>query len=855
MDMFDDQNAPIQAPNTHHIMKQTVLLMLALMGGIFLSALFALLNTENNLAQNTHQQTLLLLNKALDNRQEKLRLQLADNADRNEAWDNLHQQVNLHWAWDEQNLGTSLYTKYGYEGVFVLSPEGQTRYSVVEGHYQITPFEKWLGTDVTADLNNALAQSNGNAVSRLRFTQDHVVLVAAAWITTEDKNAMALAPATHSMMIFVDILTPQKLHELGSEYAIRDLHAATYMPQRPVADNMGMVLSIGANQVYFSWNNKNPADALLTWVLPLLLLLMITAVFFALNLARKALFKARLNDDKNRFLEHARQELSTSERRFRDVVEATTDWIWEADEHLKLTWISAQFRTVTGHRADDWLGRSFHAFLGQDNPTLVQWLERLPQPGNLLTLSHCHYLSAEGVQRYCNLTLKKVVMIDGSQGFRGTATDVTEEVERSERIQYLSHHDELTGLPNRARMKEFLETRFAPGKTAGHPLAMISLDLNNFKSINDVYGHNAGDKVLCEVSLRLRRCIRNTDLVARQGGDEFIIIVVDIYQHSDIEIFCQRIVNEMNRPFIVCDNELSVGASMGVALAPKDANTASDLLRYSDMALYKAKNYAQSHWCFYQPDMTQQVVQRRQLEKELRNAIKTNQLFLIYQPQYDLHKQKIVSLEALVRWQHPKHGLLMPDQFIPLAEETGIIIALTDWVLATACRDIGRRFDDIAVSVNISPIEFKASDIVSRIRSALDITGFAASRLEIEVTETATRSRPEYILTLMQQLKSLGVKLFMDDFGTGFASLNYLRTFPFDGIKLDKSFIFSMADSEISKNIVEKIIGLGKDLNLTVIAEGVETEEQLHQLQHFHCDVAVGYFIGRPVPLEKIILN
>lgn len=854
MDMIDDQSAPLPVSNTHHIMKQTVILMLALMAGIFLSALFALLNTEKNLAQSTHQQTLLLLSKALDNRQEKLRLQLADNADRNEAWDNLHQHVNLHWAWDEQNLGASLYAKYGYEGVFVLSPEGQTRYSVVEGHYQITPFEKWLGTDLTADLNNALVQSNGNAVSRLRFTQDHVVLVAAAWITTEDKNALALAPATHSMMIFVDILTPQKLHELGSEYAIRDLHATLYRPQQSVADGMGMVLPIGASLVYFSWNGNNPADTLLTWVLPLLLLLMITAVFFALDMARKALFKARLNDDKNRFLEHTRQVLSTNERRFRDVVEATTDWIWEADEHLKLTWISAKFRTVTGHHTHDWVGRSFHAFLGQDNPILAKWLE-FPQSGNLLTLSQCRYLSADGVQRYCNLTLKKVVMIDGSQGFRGTATDVTEEVERSERIQYLSHHDELTGLPNRAQMKEFLETRLPPGKAVGDPLVMITLDLNNFKTINDVYGHNAGDQVLCEVSLRLRRCIRSTDLVARQGGDEFIIIAVDIHQHGDIEIFCQRIVDEMSYPFIVCDNELSIEASMGVALAPKDAGTASDLLRYSDIALYKAKNFTQSHWCFYQPDMTQQIVQRRELEKELRRAIKDNQLSLVYQPQYDLHKQKILSLEALVRWQHPRHGLLMPEQFIPLAEETGIIIALTDWVLTTACQDVGRRFDDIAVSVNISPVEFKAGDIVSRIQSILDTTGFAASRLEIEVTETATLSRPEYTLTVMQQLKSLGIKLFMDDFGTGFASLNYLRSFPFDGIKLDKSFIFAMTDSEISKNIVEKIIGLGKDFNLTVIAEGVETEEQLYQLQHFHCDIVVGYFIGRPVPLEKIRLN
>lgn len=851
MDMIDDHSAPLQASNTHHIMKQTVTLMLLLMGFIFFIALFALINTESDLERSNHLQTRQLLTKALDNHEAKLRLHLADSADRNDAWGNLHSQITQHLAWDAHNSGASLYTRFGYDGAFIVSPQGITHYSVVEGKRTLTPVESWLDGQLLSELNSALNVSGGNAVSRLARVNGQPALVAAAWITPEDKPADG---PSHTVMIFVDTLTPQKLQALGNEFAISDLHATAYAPQHNVADNTGLVVPVDGGKVAFTWRDKSPDDDLFTWIMPLLVLLMIAAVVFALSLTRKALLKARLNDDKNRFLEHTRQVLTTSERRFRDVVEATTDWIWEADETLQLTWISTQFRTITGHSTHEWVGRSFHTFLGHDNPTLTKWLEQ-PSPGNILTLTHCSYLSAQGVKRYCNLTLKRVIMIDGTEGFRGTATDVTLEVENSERIQYLSHHDELTGLPNRIRMKEFLEGRLLSGEETEGPLVMITLDLNDFKSINDIYGHGAGDQVLSEVSQRLRRCMRSRDLVARQGGDEFIIIVSDIHQRGDIEVFCQRIVEELSHPFDVCGNEIFIAASMGIALSPQDAHTASDLLRYSDIALYKAKNDANAHWFFYQPDMAEQIVQRRELEKELREAIRDEQLFLLYQPLYDLHQERIISLEALVRWRHPRHGLLMPDQFIPLAEETGIIIALTDWVLATACRDVGNRFSDIAVSVNISPLEFKASDIVTRVQAAVHATGFNASRLELEVTENATLCKPENTLSLMYELKALGVRLLMDDFGAGYASLNYLRSFPFDGIKLDKSFIFAMEGSETAKNIVEKIIGLGKDFNLAVTAEGVETKEQLKQLQSFHCDVAQGYFFSRPVTLDKISLN
>ncbi|MDU6683640.1 MAG: EAL domain-containing protein [Enterobacteriaceae bacterium] len=854
MNIFDDQYAPAPASDTHRIMKQTVTLVLMLMSFIFLTTIFALIQTENDLARNTRHQTRQLLMKALDNRQENLRLHLADNAAWNEAWDNLHRKVDISWAWDEQNLGKSLFAKFGYEGVFVLSPKEETRYSVIDGNLHLVPFEEWLGKNLNTELSTALKVSNGTAISRVIFANNELVLISAAWITTEDKIELAKAPQDHSIMIFVDKLTPKKLAAMGEEYAIADLHSLASKPTRRQPHTAGMSWPVSEGDVYFEWNNKNPGDTLLTWVLPLLVLLMLTSVLLALSLVRKGLLKARLNDEKTFLLEQSRRAFAISERRFRDVVETTTDWIWEADELLQLTWISVRFPAITGHRIDDWIGRSLRAFLAQENPALTKWLD-LPYAGNFLTLNHCSYFSAQGNQRYCNLTLKRVTLIDGSLGFRGTATDVTLEVEASERIQYLSHHDELTGLPNRVRMKEFLEGRLQSDNGAENALAMISVDLNDFKTINDVYGHTVGDQVLSEASNRLRRCMRSIDLVTRQGGDEFIIIASDLSRREDIERFCSRIVEELNHPFDICGNEIVIGVSMGIALAPQDALNASDLLRYSDIALYKAKNDPDAHWVFYKPDMAEQIVQRRELEQELREAIKHNQLFLLYQPRYDITLQKITSLEALVRWQHPTHGLFMPDQFIPLAEETGIIIALTDWVLTTACREVKAKSADLSLSVNISPVEFKASDIVCRVKSILAKTGFDPSRLELEVTENATLSKPETTLKIMQQLKSFGVKLLMDDFGTGYASLNYLRSFPFDGIKLDKSFIMAMGDSESAKNIVEKIIGLGKDFNLEVTAEGVETFSQLQQLEEFECDIAQGYFISHPTTLDEIELK
>ncbi|QNU73950.1 EAL domain-containing protein (plasmid) [Klebsiella pneumoniae] len=841
---------------TSGIVKKNFIITAALLSSLFLAAIVNLLYIADNLNNKADARSSLLLQKALTNRQEKIRANLMDNADWGEAYNNLHKQVNVKWAWDSQNLGESLYTNYQYEGVFVLSPAGETRYSVIEGNLVSQPFEKWLNRNITKELFNDLSQSQGKAVSRLMMTNGQLTLLAAARITSEDDESITPVAEDASVLIFADVLTPVKLEKMGNEYGIHNAHTFGRMEPHLKADyrEAQLILPIDNGDVLIEWRSDDPGRALMNRELPLIIILMLSTIAFTWLMRRGALIKAQINDENVFLLEQSRQALTASERRFRDVIEATTDWIWEADSEARLTWLSDRFSGVTGHHSDDWLGRNMLDFIHSDKILFHHWLLN-PQTSSNYTLKKARYFSAQGHQRYCNVVAKRAIMDDGSMGFRGTVTDVTLEVEAQERAEYLSRHDELTGLPNRVRMKEFLEGELRSLPDPDHPLAMISLDLDKFKPVNDLFGHNAGDALLNEVASRLRSCTRKIDLVARQGGDEFILILPDIYVRKDIETLCQRIASEISRPFIVNGNEVYISVSMGIALAPQDAMNACDLIRLSDIALYKAKNTGRNNWVFYDPNMGEYLIQRREMEKEFREALCTDQFQLVYQPRYDIKTSRIAAVEALVRWQHPRLGLLMPDQFIPLAEETGLIVAMSDVVLEKACKDMVHLSPDLVISVNISAVEFNTRGLAKRVKAALQKSGLKPSRLELEITENVTISNPDITLETMKQLKDIGVRFLIDDFGTGYSALSYLKRFPFDGIKLDKSYVFAMEESENAKIIVENIIGLGKAYSLAVTAEGVETAEQLKRLKQYHCDEAQGYFIGKPVALDALNLD
>ncbi len=834
------------------LIRQPMMMMVLLILLAFTGAFISLMFIASDLNQQSDRQQSLLLDKALQTRQAVMQFHLSDNAGWGEAYQNLHRTLNRRWAWDNQNLGASLFDTFAYEGVFVISPQDETRYSVIRGRPEARSLALWLGTDPLRRIKAQLQASAGHAISDYVLADAQLTLYSAAWITPGGDRSVTTLPGPPSLMVFTDRLTPQKLLKLGQEYGIHNLHLDASPAARPASPHL--LIAVGDKQVALIWRSANPGGALLTGLLPLLVLIMLLSLFTALMLMRSALRKAQLNDESTWLLGQSQLALSASERRFRDIAETTTDWIWEMDSQLRLVWISGRFPVVTGFSSQEWIQRTLADFL-LDYEKYRSRLMLFQQSGGQLTLTGCRYRSAQGHMRYCNLTLKEVMLTQGVSGFRGSATDITLEYEAQARAHYLSHFDELTGLANRVQMQEFLTGKLSLPSDPQHRLAIIMIDLDKFKPVNDIYGHTAGDKVLHEVSGRIRACLGSHGLVARLGGDEFVAILPEMNSRDRIVALCQQLIARINDAFEVCDNTLHIGASLGIALAPQDADNASDLLRYADIALYKAKNSGRNQWVFFDRDMEEKIVQRRELEHELRDAINSEQLALVYQARYALAAGEVTAVEALVRWQHPRLGLLMPDQFIPLAEETGLISALSDWVLLRACSDIVQFEPALSVSVNISATELQNDALPSRIAQVLQLSGLPNHRLEIEVTENALLSDPEKTLATMQAVKALGVKFLIDDFGTGYASLCYLRAFPFDGLKIDKSFIFPLGESPQARQVVENMIGLGRAYSLSVTAEGVETPGHMAQLQALACDAVQGYYIGRPGPLAQIVMT
>jgi diguanylate cyclase (GGDEF)-like protein len=420
-------------------------------------------------------------------------------------------------------------------------------------------------------------------------------------------------------------------------------------------------------------------------------------------------------------------------------------------------------------------------------------------------------------------------------------------------LLHLSRHDTLTGLPNRIHMQAFLLAQLERSPTLDSPVVMFNLDLDNFKSVNDVFGHSGGDNVLREVASRLSACLDRRDLLARQGGDEFILVATSLAGVPDAEQLSRRLIERISQPFSVNGQDMFIGLSIGIAICPAHTCEAGDLLKYSDLALYEAKKDGRNTWRIYQQSMTTRVIERRELENDLRAAIEGDQFKLHYQPRYDISCGRIAGAEALIRWEHPTRGLCMPDQFIGLAEENGSIVALSDWVMHRACSDAVLWDDEMVVSVNISATEFRTPGLVDRVRAVLNTTGLPSHRLELEVTERVMIDDAEAGLRVMKALKSLGVRLSMDDFGTGYSSLSYLKTFPFDALKIDRSFISEIDHNPQSQSIVQAIINLARSLSLTITAEGVETAQQLDCLGRFNCDQAQGYFLNRPMPLAAFV--
>jgi diguanylate cyclase (GGDEF)-like protein len=432
-----------------------------------------------------------------------------------------------------------------------------------------------------------------------------------------------------------------------------------------------------------------------------------------------------------------------------------------------------------------------------------------------------------------------------------THEDVTERRRSEAKILYLAHHDALTDLPNRALFHEQLGQALCHAKP-GEELAVLCLDIDHFKSVNDTLGHPFGDALLRTAADRLRACIRESDMIARLGGDEFAIVQVGGCQPTDATALATRLIEAISAPYDLEGHHVVVGMSVGIALAPDDGDDPHQLLKNADMALYRAKADGRGTYHFFEADMDARIQARRTLELDLRKAIQNGEFELFYQPFIEIRSGHISGFEALLRWRHPQRGMIAPTDFIPLAEETGLIVPIGDWVLRQACREAATWPSHVKVAVNLSAVQFRNKNLLATVIAGLATSGVDATRLEVEITESVLLHDSDATLAVLYQLCGLGVRISMDDFGTGYSSLSYLRKFPFDKIKIDRSFIHDMSDRHDSLAIVRAVTAMGAGLGMTTTAEGVETPEQLERLRLEGCTEAQGYLFSRPRPAAEL---
>ena len=436
-------------------------------------------------------------------------------------------------------------------------------------------------------------------------------------------------------------------------------------------------------------------------------------------------------------------------------------------------------------------------------------------------------------------------------GWVATHEDITEQRQSEVKIEYMAHHDALTDLPNRVLLNDRLE--YALGRIQhGEMVAVHHLDLDQFKAVNDTFGHPCGDKLLQTVAERLRGLVGDVDTIARMGGDEFVIVQAAIADPADATALAQGVIDALTEPYDIDGQQAVIGVSIGISVGPGDGSNPDKLLRNADLALYRAKSDGRGTFRFFEPVMDLQMQTRRIMEQDLRKALPAGEFELHYQPVVNLASKEISGFEALIRWHHPSKGMISPADFIPLAEEIGFIVPMGEWVIRQACATAAQWPDDLHVAVNISAIQFRSPGLMQVIVSALAASGLAPTRLEIEITESVLLHNKEATLAVLHQLRALGIRIAMDDFGTGYSSLTYLQSFPFDKIKIDRSFVKNITENSSSLNIVRAVAALANGMGMTATAEGVETAEQLHSIASEGCTEMQGFLFSRPLPAAEI---
>ncbi|MDO8979865.1 MAG: EAL domain-containing protein [Afipia sp.] len=446
----------------------------------------------------------------------------------------------------------------------------------------------------------------------------------------------------------------------------------------------------------------------------------------------------------------------------------------------------------------------------------------------------------------------RLLVFDGQPAMLLALMDITERKRAEARLAFMAQHDGLTGLPNRILLRQRLDELLAHTRRSGDKVAVLFLDLDNFKGINDTLGHAIGDKLLKGVTKRLRSSLREEDAIARLGSDEFAIVQAGVSRPEEVAFLARRLIDAISEPYLLDGHTIISGACIGIAIAPGDGDDAEKLLKNADMALSRAKSEGHGTFGFFESEMDARAQARRRIEIDLRAAIENNVLQPHYQPLVDLKSGSITGFEALVRWPDNERGMIPPSEFIPVAEETGLINAVGGLMLRRACMDAAQWPDDVRVAVNLSPLQFRVGNLLSVVMDALKTSGLSPKRLELEITETVLLDKSDQVLATLHALRALGVRISMDDFGTGYSSLSYLRSFPFDKIKIDRSFVQDLDSNQDGQAIMRSIISLGIGLGVTITAEGVETEAELSCLRAEGCHEGQGFLFSRARPNAEI---
>jgi diguanylate cyclase (GGDEF)-like protein/PAS domain S-box-containing protein len=562
----------------------------------------------------------------------------------------------------------------------------------------------------------------------------------------------------------------------------------------------------------------------------------------------------------------AKQDLFIERDRAQVTLNSIGDAVLSTDNSGHVTYLNVVAEQMTGWSRQEAMGRPlsevFQIIDGDTHKPAPSPLALAIQQNRAVGLSaNCILIRRDGVDTAIEDCAAPIHDQHGQlTGAVIVFRDVNMARSRLVEISHLAQHDSLTDLPNRLLLMDRLTQAIALARRNQHRLAVLFLDLDGFKDVNDSLGHAIGDRLLQSVAGSLSACVRKSDTVSRQGGDEFVILLPEVTHAGDAAVSAEKIVSELKKPCSIDGHSLRVTASIGVSTYPENGEDAETLIKNADTAMYHAKDSGRDNYQFYRSDMSLRAIERQSLESQLRHALERQELLLHYQPKINLKTGAITSVEALVRWQHPERGLLLPGQFLAIAEDTGMIVAIGQWVLHEACRQTREWLDAgllaVPVAVNISSLEFRGEHFLDGVRAALKDTRLDSGYLELELTETVLMRNAESTSRALAGLKALGVRLAVDDFGTGYSSLSYLTRFPIDTLKLDQSFVRGIVDAASDTIIASAVINMGKGLKHTVIAEGVETGEQLAFLQSLGCDEGQGYFFSRPIaaqPFAKLL--